>query len=65
MSKFVKITLIVVGIFFVIGCFVGNSNVGTSFCSALNSIVDTASGVCHNVAGGVSWVVKGVGSLIG
>ena len=64
MTKF-KVLIIVLLVLFGIGAMTTNSNVTGSFCGSVNSIVALATGIVSNVAHGATWVVGGIGSLLG
>lgn len=64
MSK-IKILIIVLLVLFGIGAMTTNSNVTGSFCGSVNSIVALATGIVSNVANGATWIVGGIGGLLG
>ncbi len=63
MKKSLKIILIIVAIFFVIGMIVGNYHCADHFCNTVSGLVNFVTDVCKTEVKGITWTVSSIGKL--
>lgn len=63
MKNSIKVILITLVVFFIIGCIFGNYNCTGHFCTFINSLVNFITDIVKTEVKGITIVINGIGSL--
>lgn len=63
MKNSIKVILITLVVFFIIGCIFGNYNCTDHFCTFINSLVNFITDMVKTEVKGITIVINGIGSL--